>query len=342
MIDFRPAREAIEKAQRILITSHVRPDGDAVGSVAALANMITRIAKQDQRDCEVQVLLLGEVAEQYGFVLSDDLAIWMLGREVTAENVAEKLDGFDLVIVADTRAVNQLPIVGEYLLKRDKGVLVIDHHLTGDEIGDVRLIDSSVGATGEIVYQLSQESGWRIAGTTAQALFMAIATDTGWFRFSNTSGATLRRAGELVGTGVVPEKMYQRLFESFPPERMRLVARVLETMELRCGGRLAVMTITNQMLKETGAKRIHIENIVNESQQVASVVVSLLMVEQEDGATRCSLRSRSDDVDVNKIAKQFGGGGHARAAGVTIEESMDQARAKLVAAIEPLIDTNNY
>jgi len=320
----------IENAERILITTHVRPDADAIGSVVALQQMLDGSPKRKGADGACQILLLGEPGQSYRFLLQQPF--WLLDRDIRAQDIENnRLDEFDLIIVLDTCSVNQLPGVGEYLLGRDHGVMVIDHHISGDRIGQCRLIDAETCAAGEIIFQLARQAGWRLNHSVASALFVAIAADTGWFRFENASARAYAVAAQLVEAGAQPDRLYHLLYENFPPQRARLLAAALAGIELHCDGRFAVMQITCDMLRRTGAQRSHIENIVNECHQIGSVIAAVLLVEQDDGTTRCSLRSRAD-IDVNAIARQFGGGGHARAAGATLAEPLGQATEKLIAA----------
>lgn len=322
---------AIESARNILITSHVRPDGDAIGSAAALKQAIRAKASGREQNPTVEILFLGEVPQVYQFIATEPVLLW--GRDVTEEQVqAGRLEEYDLIIVVDTSAIRQLPGIGEYLQKRQKKVLVIDHHLSGEGIGHIRLINTGACAAGELVYGLIRQAGWPLDKTAAAAIMTAIGTDTGWFRFENASAKAFRIAAELIESGIAADDIYQQIYLSDPPERLRLLGMVLETLEILCGGRLALIHITRDMLNRSGAKRSHIENIVNAPQQIGSVIAVALLVEEEDGGTRCSLRSKTL-VDVNAVARQFGGGGHARAAGLTIPEGLPEAKAKILAAL---------
>jgi bifunctional oligoribonuclease and PAP phosphatase NrnA len=338
MKNFEQAILLIESARRILITCHVRPDGDGVGSIVALKNIIEKTARQDRRDCEVQLLLLSTASKVYQFLFAEPPRI--LEQDITQQQIdAGELDKFDLIIVADTSATRQLKGIADYLKKReqkagsdqsgDNSVLIIDHHLSGDIKGNCLLINTKACAAGEIVYDLCREADWPLDEASATALLAAIGTDTGWFRFENTSARTFEISAALIQAGARAEKLYQKLYQNYPPERLRLVTLALETLELHAEGQLATMQITGKMLAQSGAKRAHIENIVNEPQQIGSVIAVLLFVELDDGGTRVSLRSKAV-VDVNELARQFGGGGHARAAGITMELSLEEARLKII------------
>jgi len=328
----------IDEAEKILITSHVRPDGDAIGSIAALKGLIEHNDAANKRSRKINCLLLSSAGSVYNFLIPQHCLY--MDRDITAMQIAAgKLDEFDLIVVVDTGSTRQLPGLGDYLQKRsgkakDTGlaVLVIDHHLVSDSIGSARVVDEQAGATGQIIFELSAEAGWSLNRQTAEALFVSIADDTGWFRFENCSARVLAIAGELVKAGARPDKLYQRLYHNDSPARLRLRARAMDTLELHCNGRLAVMHISNEMLAACGAQRSDIENIVNEPQSISSVVSAILLIEQDDGGTRCSLRSK-DIIDVNAIARQFGGGGHARAAGLTVPDNLATTKEKLVSII---------
>ena len=335
MNDFSDAAELISTAERILLTTHTRPDGDALGSVEALRLMIQRQAAQDDRPCTVETLLLSGVPDAYEFVLAERPLIW--GQDFgDADLAGGGLDPYDLIIVADTRAVKQLPHIGDYLLNRPQGVLVIDHHLSGDEIGSTCIIDTSAAATGQILCDFFQAASWALDEQIAGALFVALSTDTGWFRFENASAAAYHVAAQLVAAGAKPDTLYHQLFQNFPPERLRLLTAALATIELHCDNRLALMHIDQAMLAAAGAKRTHIENMVNECYQVGSVIVAVLFVEQEDHHTRISFRSRHT-VDVNTLAQTFGGGGHARAAGATTDLPLTQAQQAILEKLPPAV-----
>jgi len=335
-MNFDQAIEQIESAQNILITTHVRPDGDAVGSVVAFKQLIEQSAQRAGRTCNVQMLFLSSVSANYQFLLSEPP--WFLGTDIKPEQIEQgELDRFDLIIILDTCALRQLPDLDKYLTRREKPILVIDHHLAGDDLGTCQLVDTNVAAAGEIIFDLAQHAEWLIDKKIAAALFAAIGTDTGWFRFPNTSAHTLEIAARLVAAGAQPDLLYRKMLQTYPPERLKLLSFTLQTLELLCEKRLAVMQITKEMLSQSGADRTLIENIVNEPQQIASVVVSLLLVERDDGTTRASLRSR-EPVDVSKIARLYGGGGHAQAAGVTLDLPIQQARKKLINLITSTLD----
>ena len=338
MKDFALAKKWLEGARSVLLTTHVRPDGDAVGSVMAMARGLERMSSQAGRPCDVGVVFLSPVPEVYRFLLAGWEQRIVEGHGDGASPLTEKkLEWYDRVVVLDTNTSVQLPGLGDWLRGKSSGVIVMDHHAANDGWGHCRLVDTQTAATGEIVYRFCRESGWTVDAEMATGLVTAIATDTGWFRFDNTAAGTYEAAGELVAAGARPGELYRRLFESFPAARVRLEAAVLGTLDLLDDDRTAFMTITQQTLRETRANRSLTENLVNLPMQAGSVAVSVVLIEQDDGSTRVSLRSRYG-VDVNAVAKSLGGGGHTQAAGATLKMNIAAAKDKVAAAVTKALE----
>jgi phosphoesterase RecJ-like protein len=230
-----------------------------------------------------------------------------------------------LIAIVDTNSTSQLPKFDEYLKRNDKPVLVIDHHATSDGLGDVELVDSSAAATGLIILEMFKYAGWTITERIAEALFVAVATDTGWFRFSNTDGRTYRACAELIDAGAKPTPIYDNLFHNFSQARFRLMISMLDSLELHLDNRYAAMQITQQDFEQTGAEYHDTENLINEAQRIATVTTTALFIELKDGRIRCSLRS-AGGLDVSQIAAKFGGGGHKQAAGSFLPGPLENAR----------------
>jgi len=306
--DFQKALELISKSTlSILITTHTKVDGDAAGCCFALSEALSPLGKKSQ------ILFLSPLPHWYGFLFEKPIPV--LGKDVSKEQLIEgKFGTFDLVIVVDTNSFSQLPDFDEFLRQANLPVLVIDHHATADGLGDVELVDSRAAAASSIVLDLFK--------------FVGIATDTGWFHFNNTNAAVLRCCAELVEAGANPPDIYHNIYQSFSPQRFNLMTAMQNTLELHCDGRCALMHITQQDFKNTGAKYEDTENLIDQCQRIGTVQVSALFVETDDGRIRCSLRSRGD-VDVCKIAQKFDGGGHHSAAGTFLPAPLEHAK-KLV------------
>jgi phosphoesterase RecJ-like protein len=323
--DFGQALAAIAGARRFLVTSHTRPDGDAAGCMSAMCNMLGKTGKQ------AYPLLLSPLPDWYEFIFEGKVPV--LGVDVTPEGLdAEPYRSCDLVIIVDANSRNQLPGIADWLGKTDRRALIIDHHLPNDPVAGIRLADEKASASGLLVYEMAKQAGWPISRAVAKSLFVAISTDTGWFRFQNCDERTLRTAGELVRAGAEPAELYRRLYQNWTEKRMRLLARLLQGMRLENGGKLAIVCLRNADFVEAGAARSDTENLIDELQRIGSVEAVAMVIEQEDGSCRCSLRSRGR-LDVQKVAAGFGGGGHRQAAGATIRANLGETIERLRTAI---------
>ncbi len=317
---------ALEASRRVIVTTHVRPDGDALGSLSAL------VLAMRKKNIACDALLLSHWPSKYAF-LRDQLGIEYFDAEKGFPADLD-LSRYDTLLVVDTGTWSQLPGLEERSSELPKRKLVIDHHLTQQDWADHKLVVTEAAAAGEVVFELLEE--WRVPldPQIATALFVAITTDTGWFQFSNTRPYTFRLAAMLLERGVDMDAMYKRIYLSERPERVRLQTRAMQSLELLGAGRLAVMTITKQDFIDTGAGVPDTENLINIPLQIEEVQASVLITEPVDfGPVRVSLRSKGA-IDVSKLAEQFGGGGHARAAGLKLDGySVQQAHETVVNAV---------
>jgi phosphoesterase RecJ-like protein len=323
--EFRRAIELINNSRNVLITAHTRPDGDACGSVRAICDMLTGLGKK------ANPLFMSPMPEWYEFLFEQPVPI--LGNDVTKAQLHEgHYDECDLVIIVDTNSYVQLPQFDEWLKETDNKVLVIDHHVTSDNLGDVELVDTTAAATGEIVFDLLKYAGWQIDKTVADALFVALSTDSGWFRFNNADARIYRSAAELIDLGVKPSEIYRKMYQNFSPARMKLMVKMLDSMEVHFDGRVATQYIMRSDFDETGATGKDTENLIDECQRISTVEVAALFVELKDGGFRCSLRSKGG-VNVREIAQKYGGGGHTVAAGLNIDGPLEKAKKAIIDAI---------
>jgi phosphoesterase RecJ-like protein len=308
-MDFQKAIELINKARQVLITTHTRPDGDACGCIAAICETLITLGKN------VKILLLSELPAWYGFLFEQKPEIFSKKTKVDS----------DLIVIVDTATYNQLPELDKYLKQSDRPLLVIDHHVTSDNIGDCHLIDNNAAATGVIIFDLLKYAGWPITKKIAEALFVAVSTDTGWFQFDNTDSRTLKVCAELIDSGANPSRIYRKLYQNFSQQRFKLMAAMLNTLELHLDGRFAMQHLTQRDFKQTGAKFSDTENLIDECRRISGVEAAALFVEQADGQVKVSLRSMGA-VDVCKIAAKFGGGGHKMAAGAYLPGPIENAK----------------
>ena len=323
--NFRKAIELINSSENILLTAHTRPDGDACGSVRAMSDNLTHLGKNNQ------VMFLSPLASWYEFLFDSKVPI--LGNDITKDQLlAGHFDNCDLVIIIDTNSYVQLPDFDQWLKKTKAKILVIDHHVTGDALGHVELIDTTAAATGEIVLDLIKYADWPLTAPIAEALFVALSTDTGWFRFGNADSRIFRCAAELIDAGARPNLLYGKMYQNFSPQRMKLMLRMLERLELHFDGRLATQCIMRSDFDQTGATGPDSESLIDECQRLSSVEVAALFVELADGGFRCSLRSKKD-VDVRKIAQVHGGGGHKLASGTNLPGPFEKAKQFILDAV---------
>lgn len=308
----------INKSQEILVTTHTKPDGDAIGCLVAMCDVLNTLGKK------VKPLLLSPPPQWYQFLLTEKLPV--LGEDVQLEELkAGQLGRFDLVMILDTNSPGQLPGFKDYLKQNDKPVLVIDHHRTADGLGAVELIESDAAATALVVLELFKFAGWEITGKIAEALFVATATDTGWFQFNNTDGRVFSSCAELIDAGAKPTELYHKLYENSSSSRFMLMITMLNTLELHLNSRFATLQITQPDFEQTGATYADTENLINECRRISTVDTTALFIELDDGRIRCSLRSKGV-LDVGQIAARFGGGGHKMAAGTFVPGPMENAK----------------
>lgn len=309
--------ERLASAEKLLILTHARPDGDGLGSMAALSAAARAAGKT------ARALVPDKLPPRYEFLFPE-------GLPAGADEFGPLADEADAVVVLDTCAFSQLDGLDEPIRQRRRKVLVVDHHTTGDSVGELQWVDSSAAAAGVMTAELIEALDWPLPAEAAEALMTAITTDTGWLRFSNTDARCLRAAAKLVESGIRPDELYQRLYQADRPQRLRLMRCVLDSLHFHCDDRIAAMTIRQADFAETGARPDETENLVNEPLRAGCVEVALLLVENTD-CIRASLRSRGA-VNVAEIAARFGGGGHARAAGLRRAEDIDVLAKQLVDA----------
>lgn len=325
-IDWTPLLELIREStsRRFVLTTHVRPDADAIGSEVGMAGLLAELGK------EVRIINASAVPPRLDFLDPGKVCL-QLGKQVSE---AEALEA-DVHIVLDTSAWSQLAEVGRVFQKTSAKKVVIDHHVFAEDLGAMNLKDTDAEATGALVFQFAQAARLTVTRPIAEALFCAIATDTGWFRFSSTTSETLRTAASLIDAGVRPSLTYQKLYEQYTLGRIRLAGRSLGRMMIDCDGRLAWTFVTLVDYRETGAQPPDTEDLVNECLTVENVQAAFILIEQYNGNVKASLRCRGN-LDVSSIAGQFGGGGHKQAAGAILPGPLADAQAKILTAMKNL------
>jgi phosphoesterase RecJ-like protein len=318
-IDWSPFVELVRRHQRFLLTTHVRPDGDGLGSMLALDDVLRRLGK------EVRLTVASSLPPLYRFLDPD-------GRIQHFRPPGDQFRQAEVVLILDTGTWNQLGDFGTFLRGHTGAKAVVDHHPTQDDLGGQRFVDTSAEATGRLIFEAIHALGEPISSDAATALFVAVSTDTGWFRHANAQAPTFALASELIRAGAQPEALYDQLFESNSLGRLKLLGVVLGRLQVSNGGRVAHTEIRRNDYESTGATPHDTENIVNYTRSIDGVEVGVLFMEQPRGGVKVSFRSRAA-VDVGRIAEQFGGGGHRLASGATVEASLDEARARVLQAV---------
>jgi phosphoesterase RecJ-like protein len=325
-IDWTPLREIIADNRRFVLTTHVRPDADAIGSEIAMAGLLELLGK------EVLIVNASTVPDRLAF-LDPRKKCLQLGTDITEEVAADT----DVHMILDTSAWSQLAEVGRVFKKTQARKVVIDHHAFAEDLGALNLKDVEAEATGTLVFQFAEAMQLELTPEIGTAMFAAIATDTGWFRFPSTNGDTLRTIGALIDFGIRPEILYRELYEQSSLSRIKLASRVLSRMMLDSDGKLAWTYVTLVDYRETGAEPADTEELVNEGLTIAGVEASFILIEQTNGNIKASLRSRSH-LDVSTIAGSYGGGGHKQAAGAMLPGPLAEAQAKILPAMKALFE----
>jgi bifunctional oligoribonuclease and PAP phosphatase NrnA len=318
---FAEIGRALREHNKFAVLSHVRPDGDALGSTLALALSLKELGKEVRAWNEEGML------EKYDFLARAEL----LTKPPTAP------EDFDVAIALDTAVQNRLgstvAAVGS-----TKFWINIDHHPSNPRYGDIVYIDPTAPATGQILFEFLTSQKFPITAAVAENLYAAISTDTGSFQYPNTTTRTFEIAGELVRCGVDVGRVSQLLYENFPRRRIELLRDLLATMRFACDGKLAYFSLSQASAHALGVIPEDNEGLIDHLRAIQGVIVAIFFEELTDRKVRVSMRSKNEGVDVCAICTQFGGGGHVLAAGARVRGTLPEVEKKIVeqacAAIE--------
>ena len=323
-INWQRFSDTIHSASQIVLTVHHRPDGDCIGSALAMQQMLLRLGKK------VRIFSPHKTPPNLLF-LDPEASITAL-EDMTTED-RQWFHSADLLFVLDTSSWAQLGEMATPFRESTAKKIVLDHHAIGEDIGAETFIDSTAEATGALVVQAVDAMNVPMTLDIARPAFVAMATDTGWFRFSNVSSATFTTAGRLLDVGVQPDALYKELFEQESLGRLRLVGRTLAKTESYMEGQFLLTWIRLEDLDAAGAIPSDSEDVVNMLLQVQGTKMAVLLSELKDKSFKVSFRSRCE-ADCSVLALQFGGGGHKKAAGATLLLPFEQARQAIVEAVE--------
>ncbi len=304
MNSFHTLHSLINQYKTYALTTHVNPDGDAIGSELAVYSYLKKLGKT------VKIFNTDPVPEKYQF-----LPNW--------ENIEDARAAInyspEILIILDSSSRNR---IGNFLNKSLiplNAVVNIDHHITTEAFADYNIIQPDASSTAEIIYRFIKSTKVQIDPECALCLYTGLVFDTGCFRYSNTTPETHRIAAELIELGdIVPDEVYRRIYEHIPLGKIHLLGQTLQTLELSNDGRIAWVLVSQAMLKDTNTTFDDVEGFVNQIQAIESVEVAFCLCELPDGNTKVSLRSEGK-VDVAALAAEFKGGGHERASGCRIK-----------------------
>ncbi|TAK60638.1 MAG: bifunctional oligoribonuclease/PAP phosphatase NrnA [Bacteroidetes bacterium] len=313
-MNVEPIKALIQQNNSFVLTTHVNPDGDGLGCELALARVLRKLGKH------ATIINHSETPEQY---------LWLdPAKEIlhfSPEQHTELLSRADVIVVLDTNHPDRLRSMKDALLNSNAVKAVIDHHLDADSFAQHYLINDDATSTGEIVYHLILSlDNALIDKEIARCLYTAIMTDTGSFRFPRTDPETHHIVAHLLECGADPTEIFSNVYEQWSSGRMRLLGEVLDSMKLAYDGKLAYVVCTRNMFEATGTTEVETDNFTSYPMSVRGVVVGMLINEMPNGV-KISFRSKGE-IPINKLANEFGGGGHLNAAGARIYNiSLDDA-----------------
>ncbi|MCR4427217.1 MAG: bifunctional oligoribonuclease/PAP phosphatase NrnA [Firmicutes bacterium] len=315
---------AFSGATTILITTHVVPDGDAVGSVLGLKHALERLG------WEPVAALAEPVPSSLSFLPGASSIVTPSALEAA----------YSLAIVLDCGALERVGGCQDAVRGSAK-VVNIDHHATNSMFADVNWVETEAAACGEQVAAIMKRLGVEFDPAISTCLYAAIATDTGSFRYSNTRAQTFSVAAELVEAGARPWEVSQNIYDSKPYGSLAALAEAILSMEFQCGGSLAVMTITSDLMRKHDVTEGETEGFIGYARSVAGVEVAVAFRELPGDQIRVGLRSK-EKVDVARIAAELGGGGHVRASGCTISGSMEAVKSQVIPRIAEALSTAGF
>jgi len=304
--------EAIKRGRRFLISSHMNLEGDSLGSELAAAYLLKKLRKS------CFICNATPIPRIYNFLPSLDLV----------KTSPEKIRDFDTALILDCSDIERIGRVKD-LIAKDKVILNIDHHPDNNNFGAVNWVNPKASAVGEILYELFQKSGVKLNKDTALCLYIAILTDTGGFRYENTTTKTHMIAGRLLEYGIKPNAIFSRIYEAYQLARMKLLSRALAGLKLNNKSKIAWMSVSENMLRETGATTEDSDGFIELVRSIEGVEVAIFFQEIEKNKVKVGFRSKGK-IDVSEIAHSWGGGGHFAASGCTLKGKLGEVEKKVL------------
>jgi phosphoesterase RecJ-like protein len=308
--------DIIKRHKTFLITSHEKLDGDALGSELALFNLLRR---------------LGKAADVYNQDNTPENYRFLPGSEVIIHDLPD-FTRYDTAFVVDCSDLSRVG-KGAEQIAGIKTLVNIDHHISNSRFCEISYVDPKASSAGELIYRLITRMDGCVTREIATNLYAALLTDTGGFHYGSTGKETLLAAGNLVGWGADPQEISENIYENNPLAKVRLLAKVLETLTFDLEGRVGSMVVWQSAMQSVGAVPEYTEGFVDLPRSIQGVEVSVLFSEQESGPFKVSFRSKGT-VDVERVARAFGGGGHRNASACRIQGDFDTVRRRVLEAIQ--------
>lgn len=326
-------REATERLARelragrsVVLSTHINADGDGCGSETALARLL------QQMGMTVTIVNPTPWPVMFDFLVGDDVRV----VEAT-EGGVEVMKAADVNVVLDISDLRRLSRLADVVRALTVPKLVIDHHVASDDPpGTIVLSDTAACATGELVFDFAEVLGLDITPAIANSLYVALLTDTGGFRFTNTSPRCHAVAGQLLAAGVVPDEMYRRIYASVPVGRLNLLREALATLEVDPVYGLTWISVASGALEEHGVRAEDLDGIAEHARSVSGTRMAIFFRDLGHGRVKISFRT-TGDVDANEFAHQFGGGGHVKASGALVEGPLAEVQQRVVSAAREFI-----
>lgn len=321
-VDWKRFVEVISDANNIVLTSHIRPDCDALGSCLGMAGILESLGKQ------VRIVCGQSVPSNLAFI-DPEKRVMCLGEDIDAEAFADA----DLHMILDTSAWAQLGPMADVIRNSSYKKIIFDHHEGEDDIDAELFKNTTAEAVGRMCVEAAEHLGVTLTPAISKPLFAALATDTGWFRFPSVSPFTLQTAAKLIEGGAVPAELYGQLYEQETAGRVRLRGTVLARINTELEGRFAHTYILPTDYENTGAQTTDTEDLINLALEIEGVVFAIIFVGQVTGGYKMSFRSRCA-TPANDVAAMFGGGGHKAAAGAFIEgDQFDELQERVLSQV---------
>lgn len=302
----------LESSTGVLLVSHVKPDGDSIGSLLSLGLALKKIYND-----KINMVCLDDIPKNFKFLSG-------------LENVSKDINkiNYDLIISLDCGDETRFSF-DKYIFNKSSSIINIDHHISNTYYGDINIVDPNASSTAEIVYEIIKEMNIEVDVDIATALYVAISTDTGSFIYDNTSSKTHKIVSELIEKGIDVNKIVTNVYQSRSLQKTKLFIEGIKTLELLCEDRIAMVCIHNSLFSQTNTTKDDIDGIIEFIRDIETVEVACILREVSDNETKVGLRSKKY-FDVSKLAKKFEGGGHVRAAGCTVHKDINESKKIII------------